>query len=52
MPNVRGEWIGVNLVVTDRYFQKVLSVQPGEGMKVLNDKDGVGIWVPEDVEDE
>lgn len=52
MPNVRGEWMGINLVVTDRYFQKVLSVQPGEGMKVLNDKDGVGIWVPEDLEDE
>lgn len=48
VPNVRGEWMGVNLVVTDRYFQKVLRVQPGEGMRVLEGGEGVGVWVPEE----
>lgn len=50
MPNVRGEWMGVNLVVTDRYFQKVLRVQTGEGMRVLNERDGVAVWVPDEEE--
>ena len=48
MPNVRGEYVPVNLVVTDRYFQKVLRVQPGEGMKGLNERDGVAVWIPEE----
>lgn len=50
MPNVSGEYVPVNLVVTDRYFQKVLRVQSGEGMKGLNERDGVAVWVPEEEE--
>jgi hypothetical protein len=50
LPNVRGDWINPRLVVTDRYFQKVLKVQPGEGMK--GEKEGVGVWVPPDDDDE
>lgn len=39
-----GRWIRVVFVVRDRYFQKVLRVAPGEGMRA--DKEGVLIWVP------
>ncbi len=54
MPGVRGEWLAVNLVVTDRYFQKVLRVLPGEGLRVLGEKEGMGvsIWIPDDEEDD
>jgi trafficking protein particle complex subunit 11 len=41
-----GSWIRPQLVVRDKYFQKVLKIIPTEGMK--RDGDGVGIWVPED----
>jgi trafficking protein particle complex subunit 11 len=39
-----GEWIRVNFVVRDRYFQKVLKVVATEGMRA--DKEGVLVWVP------
>jgi trafficking protein particle complex subunit 11 len=39
-----GEWIRINFVVRDRYFQKVLKVVATEGMR--SDKDGVLVWVP------
>lgn len=39
-----GEWIRINFVVRDRYFQKVLKVVATEGMR--SDKEGVLIWVP------
>ncbi|KFX91527.1 hypothetical protein V490_05858 [Pseudogymnoascus sp. VKM F-3557] len=48
LPNVRGEWVRPQLVVTDRYFQKVLKVAPGDGMK--SDKEGILIWIPTDEE--
>ncbi|KFY12053.1 hypothetical protein V492_04118 [Pseudogymnoascus sp. VKM F-4246] len=48
LPNVRGEWVRPQLVVTDRYFQKVLKVAPGDGMK--SDKEGILIWIPPDEE--
>ncbi|OBT69351.1 hypothetical protein VE03_01068 [Pseudogymnoascus sp. 23342-1-I1] len=48
LPNVRGEWVRPQLVVTDRYFQKVLKVAPGDGMK--GDKEGILIWIPPDEE--
>ncbi|RYP92874.1 hypothetical protein DL770_001045 [Monosporascus sp. CRB-9-2] len=44
LPLVRGAWIRPNLVVRDKYFQKVLRVVPTEGLK--GDKDGVLVWVP------
>ncbi|KAI9742503.1 MAG: hypothetical protein M1818_004037 [Claussenomyces sp. TS43310] len=44
-----GRWIKVVFVVRDRYFQKVLRVAPGEGMR--GDKEGVLIWVPPPDED-
>jgi hypothetical protein len=52
VPLVRDVWIRPNLVVRDKYFQKVLRVIPTEGMK--HDKDGVLVWVPpkEEIEDE
>jgi hypothetical protein len=39
-----GEWIRINFVVRDRYFQKVLKVVTTEGMR--SDKEGVLVWVP------
>jgi hypothetical protein len=48
LPSVRGEWIYPSFVVRDRYFQKVLRVLPGDGMRV--DKKGIAAWVP--VEDD
>ena len=39
-----GEWIRINFVVRDRYFQKVLKVVATEGMR--SDKEGVLVWVP------
>lgn len=48
LPLVRGDWISVNLKVTDRYFNKVLKVQASEGMRV--DKKGVGVWIAGDGE--
>ncbi len=39
-----GEWIRVNFVVRDRYFQKVLKVVATEGMR--SDKEGILVWVP------
>jgi hypothetical protein len=39
-----GEWIRINFVVRDRYFQKVLKVVATEGMRA--DKEGVLVWVP------
>jgi hypothetical protein len=48
LPTVRGEWVRPQLIVTDRYFQKVLKVAPTEGMKV--DKEGILVWVPPDDE--
>lgn len=52
VPLVRDVWIRPNLVVRDKYFQKVLRVIPTEGMK--HDKDGFLVWVPpeEEIEDE
>ncbi|KAH6648110.1 Gryzun, putative trafficking through golgi-domain-containing protein [Truncatella angustata] len=44
-----GTWIKPQLVVRDKYFQKVLKIIPTEGMK--KEGDGVVIWVPEDIED-
>jgi hypothetical protein len=42
--NQDGEWIRINFVVRDRYFQKVLKVVATEGMR--SDKEGLLIWVP------
>ena len=39
-----GEWIRINFVVRDRYFQKVLKVVATEGMRA--DKEGILVWVP------
>lgn len=52
LPYARGEWVGpVRCVIRDRYFQKVLKISAGEGMKV--DKDGLLVWSPpEEDEDE
>lgn len=51
LPYVRGEWCGpVNVVVRDRYFQKVLRVLGCEGVKV--EKEGLMVWVPPDEEEE
>ncbi|KAI0174181.1 Gryzun, putative trafficking through golgi-domain-containing protein [Pestalotiopsis sp. NC0098] len=43
-----GRWIKPQLVVRDKYFQKVLRIIPTEGMK--RDGEGVAIWVPRIVE--
>ena len=50
LPLVRGTYIRPGLVVRDKYFQKVLRVLPGEGMKV--DKEGLMVWVPGEGEGE
>jgi hypothetical protein len=50
VPLVRDVWIRPNLVVRDKYFQKVLRVIPTEGMKP--DKDGFLVWVPPEAEEE
>ncbi|KAF2999137.1 hypothetical protein E8E14_005869 [Neopestalotiopsis sp. 37M] len=43
-----GQWIKPQLVVRDKYFQKVLRIIPTEGMK--REGDGVAIWVPRNVD--
>jgi hypothetical protein len=50
LPSVSGEWIYPRLVVTDRYFQKVLKASPGEGMRTGADG-AVGVWIPVEEED-
>ncbi|KAM0331549.1 hypothetical protein ACHAQA_003227 [Verticillium albo-atrum] len=52
LPLVRGTYVRPNLVVRDKYFQKVLRIIPTEGMKI--DKEGLLLWVPpaEEEEDE
>lgn len=40
----KGEWVRVNFVVRDRYFQKILKIVVTEDMRA--DKDGVLVWVP------
>ena len=51
LPYVKGEWCGpVNVVVRDRYFQKVLRVLGCEGVRV--EKEGLMVWVPPDDEGE
>jgi trafficking protein particle complex subunit 11 len=42
-----GEWIKPQLVVRDKYFQKVLKIIPTEGMR--REDDGVSIWVPDNL---
>ena len=37
--------VRLELLIRDKYFQKVLRIIPTEGMKI--DKDGLLIWVPE-----
>ncbi len=44
LPLVRGAFVRPNLVVRDKYFQKVLRIIPTESMKI--DKDGLLVWVP------
>lgn len=44
LPLVRGRFVRPQLVVRDKYFQKVLRIIPTEDMKA--DKDGLLIWVP------
>ncbi|KAF3359721.1 Trafficking protein particle complex subunit 11 like [Verticillium longisporum] len=44
LPLVRGTYVRPNLVVRDKYFQKVLRIIPTEGMKI--DKEGLLLWVP------
>ncbi|ROT36632.1 hypothetical protein SODALDRAFT_315671 [Sodiomyces alkalinus F11] len=44
LPLVRGCFVRPQLVVRDKYFQKVLRIIPTEDMKM--DKDGLLIWVP------
>ncbi|KAM0278999.1 hypothetical protein ACHAQH_004867 [Verticillium albo-atrum] len=44
VPLVRGSYVRPNLVVRDKYFQKVLRIIPTEGMKI--DKEGLLLWVP------
>ncbi|KAK8014504.1 trafficking protein particle complex subunit 12 [Apiospora arundinis] len=39
-----GSWIKPQIVVRDKYFQKVLKIIPTEGMK--RESDGIMIWVP------
>jgi trafficking protein particle complex subunit 11 len=43
-----GEWIRINFVVRDRYFQKVLKVVATEGMRT--DKEGILLWVPASIQ--
>lgn len=50
LPFVTGTWIKPTLVVRDKYFQKILNMIPTEGMR--REGDGIGIWVPEEVEGE
>lgn len=53
LPFKRGVWVRPNLVVRDKYFQKILRIIPTEGMKI--DKEGLLVWVPsapEDVQEE
>ncbi|KAK7942816.1 uncharacterized protein PG986_011929 [Apiospora aurea] len=52
MPVVEGgSWIKPQLVVRDKYFQKVLKIIPTEGMK--REGDNIMIWVPgQDADDE
>lgn len=45
-----GQWIKPQLVVRDKYFQKVLKIVPTEGMK--REGDGVAILVPDNLEEE
>ncbi|KAK8121027.1 hypothetical protein PG999_005147 [Apiospora kogelbergensis] len=46
-----GSWIKPQIVVRDKYFQKVLKIIPTEGMK--RESDGIMIWVPNmDVDDD
>ena len=49
-PQARGAWISPNLRVVDKYFNQVLKVVATEGLR--NEKNGVGIWVPEDEDSE
>lgn len=44
-----GEWIKPQLVVRDKYFQKILKIIPTEGMK--REGDGVAILVPDHLEE-
>ncbi|KAL2755973.1 hypothetical protein ACRALDRAFT_1042973 [Sodiomyces alcalophilus JCM 7366] len=44
LPLTRGRFVRPQLVVRDKYFQKVLRIIPTEDMKV--DKDGLLLWVP------
>lgn len=44
LPFHRGIYVRPNLVVRDKYFQKVLRIIPTDGMKI--DKEGLLVWVP------
>ncbi|KAH6696808.1 Gryzun, putative trafficking through golgi-domain-containing protein [Plectosphaerella plurivora] len=44
LPFHRGLYVRPNLVVRDKYFQKVLRIIPTDGMKI--DKEGLLVWVP------
>ncbi|KAI1847655.1 hypothetical protein JX266_006507 [Neoarthrinium moseri] len=45
-----GAWIRPQLVVRDKYFQKVLKIIPTEGMR--KEGDGFAIWVPDNVDED
>jgi trafficking protein particle complex subunit 11 len=50
LPQARAVWITPNLRVVDKYFNQVLKVMATDGLRT--EKGGVGIWVPEEEEDE
>lgn len=43
----KGQWVKVNFVVRDRYFQKILKPVATEGLRT--DKEGILVWVPASV---
>jgi hypothetical protein len=51
LPNVRGKWIKPVFVCKDRYFQKVLKVVEGEGMR-SDPKEGILVWVSPEEDNE